>query len=66
MAEIETWKAYGEWFPTAHLRLDRNDRIEQKWRRNFELCHPGGVVMGGNGHEEEWRYLPHVLGAGQG
>jgi hypothetical protein len=58
MAEVDTWKAYGEWYPTAILRWGHHGKLEQVWRRNFELRHPSGVVMGGNGFEDEWRDVP--------
>lgn len=61
MAEIETWKNYGSWHPTASLRWDEHGNLEQIWRRKFELAYGGGVVMGGNGFEEEWRVVPRVI-----
>lgn len=54
------WKSYGDWYPTARLRWGESGKLEQVWRRNFETRHPGGVVMSGNGHEEEWRDVPSV------
>lgn len=59
-----TWKEYERWYPTAQLRW-RDGRLEQVWRRNYELRHPGGVVMGGNGYEEEWRDVPSADGQSQ-
>lgn len=55
--EMKTWKAYGDWYPTASLRWV-NGKLEQVWRRNFEERYAGGVVMGGNGFEKEWRDVP--------
>lgn len=52
---MDTWKNYGPWFPTAELRWALNGELEQVWRRNFELAYAGGIVMGGNGFETEWR-----------
>lgn len=65
MAELETWKRYGDWYPTAHLRWDKSGQLEQMWRRNFEEAYAGGVVMGGGGSEKEWRIVPHSDSAGQ-
>ena len=60
MAEIETWKDYGNWFPTAYLRWGESGKLEQTWRRMYETRHAGGIVMGGHGMEEEWRDIPTV------
>lgn len=55
----ETWKHYGPWYPTAHLRWGQSGKLEQIWRRNFEERHADGVVMGVEaGHEAEWREVP--------
>lgn len=53
----ETWKSYSRWYPTAHMRW-RRGRLEQVWMRDYETRWGGGVVMGGNGREEEWREVP--------
>ena len=55
----ETWKHFGEWYPTANLRWN-DGKLEQIWKRNYEERHPGGVVMGGGGFEKEWREVPTV------
>jgi hypothetical protein len=60
--DIETWKAYGEWYPTARLRWTENGQLQQTWRRDYERRWGGGVVMGGNGFEEEWRDVPTTNG----
>jgi len=60
MADPETWKAFGDWYPTAHMRWGQSGKLEQVWRRNFERRWGGGVVMGGNGFEEEWREVPYA------
>lgn len=56
---METWKDYGSWFPTSYLRWN-NGKLEQVWRRFYEDRHDGGIVMGGGGHEDEWREVPSV------
>jgi hypothetical protein len=62
--DIETWKSYGPWYPTAQLRW-RAGQLEQVWRRNFETRHPGGVVMNGDGFDEEWRDVPNADAGGK-
>ena len=56
MAGPETWKNYGPWHPTAELRW-RSGKLEQVWRRNYEEAYCGGIVMGDNGAETEWRVV---------
>lgn len=55
----ETWKHYGEWCPTASLRWSKHGKLEQIWKRVFEECYKGGVVLGGGGFEKEWREVPY-------
>jgi len=42
------------------MRWGQSGKLEQVWRRNFERRWGGGVVMGGNGFEEEWREVPYA------
>jgi hypothetical protein len=56
---LEYWRDYGPWYPTAELRW-RSNKLEQVFRRSYELVQPSGNVMD-KGEEEEWREVPREV-----